>query len=58
VCHNIIAERAANEPGLELMLKSLVTQLIVLLLREKYALTNKNTPLALSVDEQKTTKRE
>ncbi|WP_034552312.1 helix-turn-helix transcriptional regulator [Carnobacterium funditum] len=53
ICRKIIAERSANEPGLELMLKSLVTQLIVFLLRDKYALTNKHTRVTLTAEEQK-----
>lgn len=52
ICRKIITERSANQPGHELMLKSLVTELIVLLLRDKYALTHQNTAVALSKEEQ------
>lgn len=53
ICQKIITEREKNEPGLELMLKSFVTQLIVLLLRDDYALTPNNAQVTLSEDEQK-----
>ncbi|SEK96479.1 AraC-like ligand binding domain-containing protein [Carnobacterium iners] len=53
ICQKIIAERAANKPGVELMLKALVTQLIVLLLRDSSALMNKIIQETLTADEQK-----
>lgn len=53
ICRKIILERTANEPGIDLMIKSLVTQLIVLLLRDECALTTTTTQAILSVEEQK-----